>query len=290
MRPAGEKVARRQDGKTAGVLKRRVLAGVVLLGVGVFAMTILKRSPSTTRNWAADQALPAASLVDGHVATIRNVRNFRYPAGAEPVPGFYDARYDLDSLETAWFVLTTFSKSWRAPAHTFASFGFAGGRYVAISVEARREAGQSYGIVAGMLRNFELIYVIGDERDLIGRRAVAEGDNTYLYPVNAPKERIRELFVAMLARANLLQQQPEFYHSVFNSCATNLVAHVNQVVPGRIPATWKVMVPGYADEVALSLGLIQTGDSLAGARQRFLINERARAAMPSDSFSALIRR
>ena len=270
--------------------RRRILAGVVLLAVGVFAVTILKREPSTSRNWAADQALPAASLLDGQIATIRNVRNFRYPAGAPPVAGYYDASYDLDSLETVWFVLTTFSRQWRAPAHTFVSFGFAGGRYVAISVEARRQAGQTYGIMAGMLRNFELIYVIGDERDLIGRRAVAEGDNTYLYPVNAPKERARELFVSMLARANQLQQHPEFYNSITNNCTSNLVNHVNHVVPGRVPSSWRVMVPGYADEVALSLGLIQAGGSLEAARQKFLINERAREAIASDSFSLRIRR
>ena len=264
------------------------LTVLTVLTVCFFAVTIFKRKPSTERHWAPDQALPAASLVDSHVATIRNVRNFRYPSGVA-VPGYYDARYDLDSLETAWFVLTTFSKKWRVPAHTFVSFGFAGGRYLAISVEARREAGQTYGIIAGMLRNYELIYIIGDERDLIGRRAVAEGDNTYLYPVNAPTERIRELFVAMLARANQLQQHPEFYNSILNSCVTNLVAHVNRVVPGRIPASWKVLVPGYADDVALGLGLIQAGGSLEASRQQFLINDRARAAMASDSFSMLIR-
>jgi hypothetical protein len=281
--------ARLRHQRTARTLLT-VSTALIALTVCSFAITVLKREPSTTRHWAEDQAQPAASLVDGHLAAIRNVRNFRYPAGAAPVPGYYDASYDLDSLETAWFVLTTFSKQWRAPAHTFVSFGFAGGRYVAISVEARRRTGQSYGMVAGLLRNFELIYIIGDERDLIGRRAVAEGDNTYLYPVNAPKERIRELFIAMLARANRLQQHPEFYNSIFNSCTTNLVAHVNQVVPGRIPASWRVLVPGYADEVALKLGLIQTGDGLAAARQKFLINERARTAIASDSFSELIRR
>jgi len=268
---------------------RATVVTVVTVSTVLFAYTMLKRHPSTSRNWAADQARPAASLVDGHIATIRNVRNFRYPEGAEPVPGYYDATYDLDSLESVWFVLTTFSKRWRAPAHTFVSFGFAGGHYVAISVEARRQEGQTYGIFSGMLRSFELIYIIGDERDLIGRRAVAEGDNTYLYPVTAPRERIRELFVSMLARANSLQQHPEFYNSVFNNCTSNLIHHVNAVVPGRIPGSWKVLVPGYADDVASSLGLIAANDSLPELRRKYLINDRARAAIESGAFSVRIR-
>ena len=192
---------------------------------------------------------------------------------------------------SAWFVLTTFSKKWRAPAHTFVSFGFADGRYLAISVEARREAEEEYGILAGMFRRYELIYVLGDERDLIGRRVAVEGDATWLYPVRAPRERIRALLAGMATRAAELQRAPEFYHSFLNSCTSNLVAHVNAVAPGRIPAGWKVLVPGYTDDVALSLGLIDDSTSLETARQRYRI-DRAVAArtIASDSFSAYIRR
>lgn len=274
-----------------GARKRRLSVAAFLLLVGAWAGRMLGTNPSAVRDWVPEQQQPARALLDdSNVIHLSGVRNFTFDTLGNSTPGYYDADYDLDSIETAWFVLTTFSKKWRAPAHTFVSFGFAGGRYVAISVEARRERGESYGITKGLFNSYELVYVIGDERDLIGRRAAVEGDDTWLYPVRAPRKRIRDLFVAMLERSNRLQDDPEFYNSAFNSCTTNLVDHVNRIVPGRIPAGWKVLVPGYTDDVALGLGLLDAGGDIAVVRSRYLINRRARAAMASDSFSVLIRR
>lgn len=249
----------------------------------------LTATPSASRDWASEQARLSVARVDGSIAHISNVRNFQYDSAGNATPAYYDADYDLGGLETAWFVVTTFSKRYRAPAHTFVSFGFADGRYLAISIEARREVGESYGIFAGLVRQYELIYVIGDERDLIGRRAAVEGDATYLYPVRAPRPKIRELFVAMLERANHLAQQPEFYNSLLNSCASNLVSHVNAISPGRIPAGLKVLVPGYTDDVAASLGLIAAGSDGTAERAKYLINARARAALSAPDFSRRIR-
>jgi hypothetical protein len=237
-----------------------------------------------------DHAEPAIAAVDGHRLRVRHIRDFRYADDGTPIPRYYDADYDLDSVESAWFVLTTFSRTSRIPAHGFVSFGFAGGRYLAVSVEARRERDEAYGIMAGALRRFELIYVIGDERDLIGRRATVDGDDTYLYPVRGSRAAMRAVLLAMIERANALQQRPEFYNSFWNNCTSNLVRHVNEVTPGRIPAGWKVLLPGYTDEVAIALGLIDAGEDLTAARARFRVNERAGTAMGSDSFSVVIRR
>ena len=167
---------------------RQLFAGLLLVSVLVVAASgyLLGLKPSASRDWATDQAVAADASVDGHLLRVRNVRDFRYDSSGTITQRYYDAGYDLDSLESAWFVLTTFSKKWRAPAHTFVSFGFADGRYLAISVEARRVAEEEYGILAGMFRRYELIYVLGDERDLIGRRVAVEGDATWLYPVRAP--------------------------------------------------------------------------------------------------------
>jgi hypothetical protein len=251
---------------------------------------LLASRPSAQRDWAIDHAVTSASSIEGYLLTVRNVRDFRYAPDGTPEPHWYDATYHLDSLDSAWFVLTVFSRTSRIPAHTFVSFGFSDGRFLSVSVEARRERDESYGVLAGAFRRFELIYVIGDERDLIGRRAAIEGDDTYLYPVRGSREAMRATLVAMLERANQLQQRPEFYNSIWNNCTSNLVRHVNQVAPGRIPAGWMVMVPGYADEVALGLGLIDAEGDVYAARGRYRINERARAALANDSFSVLIRR
>ena len=266
------------------------------LALGIAAVALLvgcawffSLTPSDSRDWVVDQEQPAIATIDGDSLYLRNVRDFRYDSSGTPIPHYYDASYSLDSVRTAWYVLTEFSKRYRAPAHTFVSFGFADGRYLAISVEARREKGESYGILAGMFRRYELIYVIGDERDLIGRRAAVEGDDTYLYPVNAPPDRIRDMLEDMLVRADSLQEQPEFYNSFLNSCTSNLVRHVNQIAPGKIPAGWKVLVPGYTDDVARSLGLVGNGTDHALVRQHYLINAKARESIATPDFSARIR-
>jgi len=270
--------------------KRMVI--IASLALAAVLIALFARRPSNEREWSADHAVPARATVEGHRLVVRNVRNFQYDESGNATPGYYDATYDLDSLDSVWFALTAFSKSSRIPAHTFVSFGFADGRYLAVSIEARRERDEDYGIMKGALRSYELIYVMGDEKDLIGRRAVVDGDQTYLYPVNAPKERIREMLLAMVTRANDLSARPEFYNSFVNNCASNLVEHVNAIVPGRIPTGFKVLLPGYADEVAIRLGLVDADSNVAEARRRFLINERARSAMhrPSTEFSAAVRR
>jgi hypothetical protein len=222
--------------------------------------------------------------------TIRDVRDFAYTSEADYTPGYRTRTYDLRRLTSVWFVLTPFSTSWRGPAHAFVSFGFDDGEFVAMSVEARREAGEAYGLVPGVLRSFELAYIIGTERDLIGRRALFDGDDVYLYPINSPPERTRQMFVEMLQRANAVQARPEFYNTLTNNCTSNLVDHVNRMIPGRIPSSLRTVLPGYADELALSLGLIEAGGTVESVRERFRINDRARLAWGGEDFSAAIRR
>jgi hypothetical protein len=111
----------------------------------------------------------------------------------------------------------------------------------------------------------------------------------YLYPVSASRERARELFVAMLRRANALAERPEFYNTLSNNCTSNLIHHVNAIAPGRIPGGWRTLLPGYADEVALELGLIQGSSSVAEARRRYRVNERAVRHATDPAFSLRIR-
>ena len=108
--------------------------------------------------------------------------------------------YDLRDLETVWFIVEPFSKV-RGPAHTFLCFGFGDSTFVSISVELRKEVGESFHPLPGLLRQYELQYVVGDERDLIGLRANHRHDSVFVYPVRTTPEKKRELFVAMLERA-----------------------------------------------------------------------------------------
>lgn len=257
--------------------------------MGATVAVVGTRRPSNDRRWAIDHARLPEITVDDSLARIGNLRAFRYRSAVDFEPHYLTRTLDLNQLTSVWLVLSRFSDRWRAPAHSFVSFGFGDTSFVAISIEARREVGEEYGLLAGLGRNFELIYVIGEERDLIGQRAAFGGFDVYLYPIRATPEQVRAMFRQMLARAGELGQRPEFYHTVTNSCISNLVLHVNEVAPGSIPAGLKLLAPGYADEVARGLGLIDSTLTVEAARVRYRINDRARAFLDFPDFSTRIR-
>lgn len=263
-----------------------IVAGIAALGmVGLRAFT----SPSDARDWIAEHRVLAQATIAGDTVRVRNVRSFTYVARSTFTPSYADRTYDLSKLQTVWYVLSPFSEGWRGPAHSFVSFGFSDSQFVSISVEARREVGETYGILTGLFRQFEVMYVIGDETDLVGQRAAFGDDRVYLYPIRASPEKMRAMFLSMIDRANALRTRPEFYNTATNNCTSNVVAHVNAIAPGTVAAGIRTILPGYTDEVAMRLGLIDTELDLATARDRFLINARARQHLGDPAFSFRIR-
>jgi hypothetical protein len=267
---------------------RRVLIGVALAACAVVVAFVARR-PRNDRTWSPEHAVMPRAELRGDSVVLRRMRDFTHESAERFEPGYADRAYDLSKLESVWFIVTPFSRHWRGPAHTFVSFGFADSQYVAISVEARREPGESYGPLTGLFKRFELIYVVGDERDLIGSRAAFGDFDVYVYPVRTTPERMRALFIGMLERANGLAERPEFYNTLTNNCTSNVVAHVNSIVPRRVPHGIKTVLPGYTDEVAHSLGLIDNTISLDEARRRYRVNERARQFVRDAHFSQRIR-
>lgn len=274
------------------MLRKRWRAGtaaLLLAAVAFGAAALSSAEPSAERDWIPQQAVLPSVRFDGDSVHIGNVRNFSYTAESEFTPGYYDRSYDLSKLESAWFVLTPFYGWWRGPGHTLVSFGFSDSTFLAISVEARRENGEEYGPLKGLFRKYELMYVIGDERDLIGLRGRFGTYPVYLYPIRGDPARMRQVLVEMLTRAEQLRERPEFYNTLTNNCTSNVVTHVNGVAPGRVPGGIKTVLPGYTDEVAHRLGLIETELELETARERFAVNERARRYHDDPLFSWRIR-
>ncbi len=272
-------------------LLRRIIAllAVAVAGAGVYAATLGAELPSHSREWRTEQALLPGVTIDDGIVRVRNVRDFAYASPTEFTPAYHDSAYPIAGAERVWFVLSPFGRDWRGPAHIFLSFGFADGRYLSVSVEARREAGEEYSIMKGALRNFELMYVIAEERDVIGLRAVTWDDPVYLYPIRATPEQVSDLFRILMERARDLESQPRFYNTFTDNCTTNILEAVNQIASEAIPFGWEILLPGYSDRIAHERGLIDTDLPLAEARRRFEVNGRAREAIASEDFSARIR-
>lgn len=271
-------------------IRRAALAALVvaLVGLAGFTSVVLSRQPSNDRTWSPDQRELATARFAGDSVYVRNVRNVHYRTTHDYDVHYDDRAYDLRRIESVWFIVEPFS-GMKGPAHTFVTFGFDDGRYVAISVEIRKEVGESFSPWRGATRGYELTYVVGDERDLIGLRANFRHDSVYLYRTTATPEKARQLFVSMLERADKLAAEPEFYNTLTSTCTTNIVRHVNEISPKRVPFSFKTLLPAYADELAYKVGLLDTTVAFETLRARAKINARAAAYADSADFSRLIR-
>lgn len=245
--------------------------------------------PSLDRDWSVDQAILPYAQINGTDITIRNIRNFNYRSTSDYDIAYYDKTFDLNKLESVWFAVEPFS-GYQGAAHTLVSFGFEDGNYVAVSVEIRKEKGEKFSAGKGLLRKYEIMYVIADERDVIKLRSNFRKDQVFLYPIKTTPERMRAMFLSMLNRANKLAVKPEFYNTLTSTCTTNIVRHVNEIVPGRIPVLrTAILFPANSDQLAYELGLIDTTLSFEKAREHFLINDRAEKYGDSADFSEKIR-
>lgn len=262
----------------------RISAILLLAAALVYALI----EPSTTRDWNPDQRVMPLASFRGQYVDVSNIRNIEYRSTDDYTVRHYNRTFDLDALRSLWFVVEPFH-GMEGPAHTLMSFGFADDVYVAISVEIRKEKGEKFSPLLGILKRYELMYVVADERDVIKLRSNFRKDDVFLYPIRTTAERRRQMFVEMLERANRLARHPEFYNTLTNTCTTNIVRHVNTISAGRVPWSYKVLLPAYSDELAYDLGLIETTLPLDEARRRFRINDRAARYADDPAFSRRIR-
>jgi hypothetical protein len=273
-------------------VQRWCCALLMLLTVGCKATENLHAPilPSNDRVWQASLAvLPEVEWV-GDEIRIRNVRNCHYLNENLYVVQHDDRSYRLSDLRTVDFIVVPFKESAEL-AHTMVSFGFADGQYLGISVEARLEQGESYSPLHGALHQFELMYVVADERDLIPLRTEHRDVDVHIYPTKVTPQQAQELFTHMLARVNKLAKEPEFYDLFTNNCTTNLVHHVNAIRPGRIPPSLAaVLLTGRSDRLAYDLGIIDTSKSFEETRVAARVNALAHQFRDAADFSQRIRR
>ena len=257
------------------------------ISLGTSAITE-KLVPSNDRQWLADQSKTPSADTEGQQYTLRNIRNCNYLSTEDYVVNYYDRQIELSQVRSVDFIVVPFLNTDRL-AHTMVSFGLDDGSYLAVSVEVRKEVGEGYSALKGFGPNYELIYVIGDERDLIGVRAKHWGNQVYVYPSVASAGQAQALFVDIMERVNKLSVEPEFYNSLTNNCTTNLANHVNQVSPERIRYGWKVLLPGFSAEYAYELGLLDQRIPFEDLTEIAHVNDLVESHLNSDQFSKLIR-
>lgn len=261
---------------------------LLIVGCATLFLYVSWKTPSNEKNWAVDQKiLPEISFTE-NLISINNVRNFSYTSTSTYTPGYYKKVVGRGSVKDVWFIVEPF-KGFGA-AHTFLSFGFEDNTFLSISVEIRKEVGESFSPLKGLLRNYELMYVIADERDTVLLRANHRRDTVYLYKAKVSKEKANELFETMLRKADALSKQPEFYNTINNTCTTNIVDMINVIAENKIPFDKRILLPKDADYYAYELGLIDTEVPKERLREEYMINDLSLEYASSSDYSLKIRR
>jgi hypothetical protein len=249
--------------------------------------------PSHFRDWVPEQALLPQADFHGNEATIRNVRNCQYFANDVYLVDYYDKTVDLNDVRSVDFIVVPFA-GFPALAHTMMSFEIqqpdGKSDYLAVSVETRKEKSEQYNPVKGSARQYELMYVLADERDVLQLRTNFNREDVFLYHTTATPEAARMLLADVLGRVNELAKKPEFYDTLTNNCTSNIVRHVNRIKPNRIAIDVRALLPGLSDRLAYDAGLIERRGTFFETRQRAYINPKAQQFAGREDFSALIRR
>lgn len=269
-------------------LIRPLLRGLVLAMVPVVAVAIwwTSISPSNTRDWTPDVARTARATFDASRVTIQNVRNFNYRSEFDYDQHWETRTYDLNHIRGADLFLSFWGPT--QIAHSIVSWDFGDSQHLAVSIETRKEKGESYSALRSFFRQYELYYVVADERDLVGLRTNYRCEQVYLYRLNIPSVQARALLVDYLDEVNSLADNPEWYNALTQNCTTTIRGHVQNIgAGGRL--NWRLLANGHLDQLLYERGQIDTSLPFPDLKKRSNITAKAKAADRSPDFSALIR-
>ena len=245
-------------------------------------------TPSNDRDWQPEVAVLPYGVVDGDRVTVHNIRNFDYRTETDFTSAYYDRTFDLKRLDR----VDLLAVYWMGPAiaHLFVSFGF-GDDHLAISIEARKDRTKPYATVPGFFRQYELVYIVADERDVIRVRTnyrKSPPEEVYLFRVAGTPERARRLFLDYIRDINEIRDHPRFYNTLTTNCTTMILAHA-AVNVGHVPYSWKIILSGYAPEYAYDQGRFDRSLPFEELMRRSHINAAAQAADKDPDFSKRIR-
>ena len=248
------------------------------------------QTPSLYRDWVETESKLSEISFSWNLVTVKNIRNFSHLSEKKWESNYYDNTFNLDEVESLYYIIEPFSEyDW--PAHTMLSFWFSDWKYITISAELRKEKGEWFDPFLGIMNQFEIVYILWDENDLIKLRANIRKDTVRLYPMKATKLQIKELFSSVLHRADKLSKEPEFYNTLWNTCTTSILKHVNSLRTDKISSfDMKILLPSNSDKIAYNLWLIDTQLSLEEAREYYTINELSGKNTDIEKYSTEIRR
>jgi hypothetical protein len=267
----------------------RWAAALCLVGFCCVLVWWLTLKPSNEGNWQPDNDRTAWAEIDGDRVTLHNLRNCDYHTETDYANCWSDRTLDLSQIRAADLFLT----NWGIPfaSHPIVSFQFGDNEHVAFSIEARYKAGQAYSTILGCFRQYGLIFVAADERDVIRLRTnYRKDEEVYLYRVKVQPEVARAMFLTYVTYLNKLRDHPEWYNQVTRNCTTTLQKPLAADVNNPQPWNYQFLLNGTLDVLLYDRGrLVTDGLPFPELKQREHINAAAQVAGLSPDFSALIR-
>jgi hypothetical protein len=279
-----------------GLLRNRlrllVLLAISYLMFWLLYIFLLLR-PSNTRTWESGMEHPPRITIAGTSVFVHNVRDFRHTPEGTLSYSYLTRAFDIDAIQRVWFVEEPFIippfTAFTGVAHTYFVFDFHDQEPVVISVEARREKGETYSAWRGLFNNYELIYVWATEEDVTVRRAVLENNELYMYPLTISLEAAKQLFLELAQTSHELETNPRFYNTLTSNCTNELAKAANKVRPGAIPRNVALLFPGYSEELLYRLGFIPNDVALEALRKRYYISALVKELYDREGFSILLR-
>jgi len=263
--------------------RRLVFAGAFLVVLAGF----LALQPSHDRAWRPEVAVMPRAMVDGDRVRITGVRDFEYRSTDDFTPRYEAREVSLARLTGVDFFLSYWTVG--PVGHTFLSFLFEDAPPLSISIETRPEVGESFDPLGSLFKQFELIYVVGSERDIVGVRTNHRQEEVFLYRTKASADDARRLLTVYLDRINQLADRAEFYHLLSNSCTVNIVRYVGAVAAAPVRFNIRHFLNGWFDAYLYGVGALDTSLPFEELRRRAHINEAAQAAGDAPDFSQRIR-
>ncbi|MCF7833843.1 MAG: DUF4105 domain-containing protein [Candidatus Pacebacteria bacterium] len=277
-------------------IKNTLFFRILYILICIFCLFVfwqISKEVPTEGDWQEHLAILAKAEFNDDFVTIKNVRNFRYfPTEKDMIPAYYDKTYDLREIKKVWYVSEPFNEATFA-AHTFLSFEFTNGDFLAISIEARKTKEQNFSIWKGMLHTYPLMYIPADERDVMLLRANVRKDKVYVYPVKLTENKnARLLLVDMLERMNELNSTDRsWYNTFYANCTSSIVRHINKITSNRISMfSWRLWLTASADDLALRVGLLDTDLPIKEAREKYFISDISEKIGDMGDYSIKIRR
>ncbi len=296
------------SGTLATVVAALALAAVVFLRpwrkavlalVAIFVAVLvswLAIPPRNDRDWYPDVAVLPHATIDGSRIILHNIRNCDYRTETDYTVRHYNRTVDLERLRTVDLFLCYWGS--RAIAHTIMSFGFESldparkTGFIAISIETRKRKGQEYSALRGFFKQYEITYIVGDERDLVRLRTNFRGEDVYLYRFRVEPDVVRKVFLSYVRELNRLSEEPEWYNALTHNCTTSIRGHTHPYA-ARSGWDWRILLNGYVDELAYETGSLDTSLPFEELRKRSYISSKARESgkeAGNADFSSRIRK